>query len=175
MDKGVVAFAKMIVDNGGANPLGMHRQDFENEIIKRAERRDGESSQQAFTRFITETETGRVLFKAAMLAPPRQAPQDLPVPERPEPAGEASAELERLAQFEAKAKNVSFQQAYTRLLTSPEHRELVRRVKHEELTATRMVADSRWPLREAERASETREWVDSLNQVGRRRFRPDSL
>src|SRR5262245_41170169 len=134
-------FAKMVVLNGGTNALGMHRQDFEEAIAKRAEttRAPGESRQQAFTKYATTTNDGRLLFKASLLAPPRQAAQDIPVPKRPEPAGEASAELERLARFEAKAKGVKYEQAYARLLTSPEHRELVRRVKAEELSATTMV------------------------------------
>jgi hypothetical protein len=93
---------------------------------------------------------------------------------RPEPTGPASKELEALAAFEAKSTGKSFAQSYTRLLTDPERKELVRRVRQEELSATRMVADSRWPLRQAERSSQTEEWVGELDRVGRHRFRPNS-
>jgi hypothetical protein len=163
--------------DGTGHDCGFDRRDFELEIEKRAEaiRAPGESRQQAFTRYATQDETGKLLFKASLKAPPRiveQAPQDLPA--RPEPAGEASAELERLARFEAKSKGGTYEQNYVRLLTSPEHKELVRRARSEELHATQMAQDARWPLRNAERTSLTREWAGELDRVGRRRFRPNS-
>jgi hypothetical protein len=148
-------FAKILVDSG--NACGHARQDFEEEIVKRAERRGGESAAQAFTRFVTTDATGKLLFKAAMMAPPRQAPQDFPLPKKPESAGPASAELDRLARQMAKDKGLSFQQAFVRIYenadtdTDPERAELVRRVKIEEREATRRVAESRWPITSAVR------------------------
>jgi hypothetical protein len=117
-----------------------------------------------------------VLFKAAMLAPPRQAVQDLPVPKkRPEPETPAAKELDALAREMARAKKYSYEQAFSRLYTDPERAELVARVKREEADLKRRVADARFPLRDAEEESRTREWVDGLDEVGRRRFRPSSL
>jgi hypothetical protein len=166
-------FAKILVETGEA--CGLDRDVYHHEIEKRAgqSRRKGQSFQQAYAKFL-ETEEGNLLFKAYKAAPVAkpevQAPQDL----RPEPAGPASKELESLAAFEAKSTGKSFAQSYTRLLTDPDRAELVRRVKQEELSATRMVQDSRWPLNEAERTSQTRDWVGRLDEVGRRRFRPNS-
>jgi hypothetical protein len=59
-------FAKMLVTQGIDS--GQTREDFENDIAKRAEaiRRPGESREQVWTRFATETDDGRLLFKAAM-------------------------------------------------------------------------------------------------------------
>jgi len=62
------------------------------------------------------------------MAPPRQAAQDL----KPEPAGEASAELERLARSMAKEKRYTYQRAYSELYTDPNRAELVARIKQEE-------------------------------------------
>jgi hypothetical protein len=172
-----LTFAKVLVDSDGRNHCGVTSDIYHAELEKlaKANKRDGESVQQAYVRVSEQTEAGSLLLKAALRAPapaPKQEVQDLPA--RPEPAGEASAELERLARFEAKAKGGSYEQNYVRLLTSPEHKQLVMRARAEELHATRMVADSRWPLENAERSSRTREWVGELDAVGRRRFRPDS-
>jgi hypothetical protein len=172
---GIELFAKMIIDNGGTNPLGMHRQDFENEIIKRAERRDGESAAQSFTRYITQNEIGKLLFKAAMLSPPRQAVQDIAPRKSPEPAGgPATEELNAMARAMARDKGLSFEQSFSRIWTDPAKSELVSRVKRERVEATSDVREQRWPLIDAERMSQTREWVDSLDEVGRRRFRPNA-
>jgi hypothetical protein len=175
MDKGIVTFAKMIVGNGGANALGMHRQDFEGEIIRRAEKRQGESSQQAFTRFITTDETGKLLFKASLLAPVRQAAQDLAPRKSPEPeGGPATRELNEMARAMARDKGLSFEQSFSRIWSDPARAELVNRAKREQTEARREVRDQRWPMNDAERLSQTREWVDSLDAVGRRRFRPNA-
>jgi hypothetical protein len=157
-----------------AAECGASRQDFEKRLTEGAEaiRAAGETPEHAYVRFI-ETEVGKALFRAAMAAPARAAVQDLPMPKRP-PAGEASAALERLARFEAKAKNITYELAYTRILANPANKILASRVKSEELAATRMVRDSRWPLNQAEAASETLEWVAGLDEVGRRRLRPAS-
>jgi hypothetical protein len=169
-----LGFAKILNQTGES--CGLDRDVYHAEIEKRAEaiRAPGMSREQAYTKVITETPAGKELLKAYRSAPvakpPVEAAQDLP--ERPEPAGEASKELERMAAAESKRTGKSFAIAYTALLTSPEHRELASRVKREELSATRMVRDSRAPLLEAERESLTESWVGDLDAVGRRKQRP---
>jgi hypothetical protein len=143
-----------------AADAGWTQQDFEAEIAKRAapSRRPGESLQQVWTAYATQNPDGIALWKASRAAPvgpaPKQAAQDL----KYEPVGDASAELERMARQAAKSKNISFEQAYVALLTDPTRRELAQRVKAEELSATRMVRDQRWPNNQAEETSLTREW-----------------
>jgi hypothetical protein len=170
----MVHFAKILSTTGES--CGLDRDDYHREIEKRssATKRPGESEAQSYARYIVEDPAGQLLFKAyraaPMAKPEVQDPQEL----KYEPVGDASAELERLARNEAKAKNTTFARAYTAILTDPTHAELARRVKAEELSATTMVRDSRWPLNEAERTSLTRQWVGELDAVGRRRMRPNS-
>jgi hypothetical protein len=149
-------FAKLLVET--RNPCGLTRQDFEEEIAKRAGRREGESTAQAFTRYATTTEDGKLLFKAAVMAPaPKQAPQDFPT-KKPEPkGGAATAELNELARAMAREKNFSFEQAFSRLWSDPTRADLVNRVKREQVEATRDVRDQRWPIAAAEREFE-RDW-----------------
>jgi hypothetical protein len=143
-------FAKILVETG--EPCGLDRTHYEAEIAKlaKASKRAGESDAQAFTRIATQTENGRLLFKAAVMGPkPKQAPQDFPLT-KPMAAGPASEELNELARDMARRKNISFEQAHTALQTDPERKELVARVRHEERDATSMVRDTRWPIRDAE-------------------------
>jgi hypothetical protein len=150
MDKGVETFAKMIVDNGGTNPCGMYRQDFEGEIVRRAERRDGESAAQSFTRFITTDDVGKLLFKAAMLAPPRAAnPKPAVQDLKRIQAGEATRDLEALAQEMADKMKVSREKAYTALWTDPRRAELVAAVKQEERDLAEWMKTQREPTQEA--------------------------
>jgi hypothetical protein len=150
-------FAKILVTQGLT--CGQSRQDFEAEITKRAERRQGESAAQAFTRYITEDETGKLLFKASKLAPPRQAPQDFANPEPPS-RGLAQDQLDRLVdEFlvnynRANSKKLTRAQAYDRVFNSAQHRELRERVKAEERDATRRVAEQRKPIFTAQRQFE---------------------
>jgi hypothetical protein len=147
-----LGFAKILNETG--NPSGLNRDDFHREIEKRAteSRREGESLPQAYTR-ILETPEGQVLHDAYKRAPraPVQAAQDLP--HTPKPAGPASKELDDLARAMAKDKGISFQQAHARLQadTNPERKLLVARVRREEMEATRMVRESRWPITTATR------------------------
>jgi hypothetical protein len=161
-------FAKMLVVQG--IDCGQTRQDFEEDIAKRSEsiRRPGESREQAWTRFATTTDDGRLLFKAAMRAPPmeppRQAAQDL-VREK-KPAGPASEELERMARAMAREKNLTYQQAFSRLISDPSRREHLEEIKREEERARRAVSDQRWPLHNAERESRTERWANGDGRVG---------
>ena len=158
----IIRFAKILVEGTG-HSCGMTRQDFEAEIAKRAEsvRGTSDSAQQAFTKYATQTEVGQLLFKAAMRAPvgkqPQQAPQDLPY----EPIGDASAELERTARQMARSKNITYERAYTALLTDPALAEQRDRVKAEERAQTSRVRAARWPLNEADQQSKTRSWLGS--------------
>jgi hypothetical protein len=146
-------FAKILVTQGLNG--GLDRQDFERDIAKRAEaiRAPGESREQAFVRYSTTTDDGRLLFKAAMLAPPRQAAQDFPLPKKPEAAGPASRELDELARAMARDKGISFERAHAQLQsdTDPERKALVARVRREEQDAARMIRDQRWPITAAAR------------------------
>src|SRR5271166_3585779 len=144
-------FAKILVEQG--IDCGQTRQHFENDISKRSEaiRRPGESREQAWTRFATETDDGRLLFKAAMKAPPLEPPQQAAQDLKPEPAGPASEELERLARSMAREKRYSYQRAYSELYTDPDRAELVARVKREEAELRARVSAQRFPLHNAER------------------------
>jgi hypothetical protein len=145
---------------------------FDEAIAKRAtEAYPDLGSARAYTKFVTETPEGKEMFKASLRSRRSvdQAAQDFPVPKAFGPAGE---ELNRLAAFMARDKSLSLTESYVRLLADPARRQLVSEVKREELSATRAVADSRWPLEQAERSSRTAEWVSGLDAVGRRRFRP---
>jgi hypothetical protein len=144
-------FAKILNDSGDA--MGLNRDVYHREIEKRANETRGaqESPEQAYARII-ETPEGRDLFRAYKRAPvaaaPVQAAQDL----KPEPAGPASKELNGLASELARVKRQSFEQAYTSILTDPDRKDLVRRVRAEEMAATRAVHDQRAPIWAAERA-----------------------
>jgi hypothetical protein len=147
----VAHFAKIWLETGES--CGLDRTHYVAEIARlaKASKRGGESDAQAWTRVATESDQGRLLFKAAVMGPaPKQAPQDFPLPSKPLAAGPASEELNELARDMARRKNISFEQAHTALQTDPERKELVARVRREERDATRMVHDTRWPIRDAE-------------------------
>jgi hypothetical protein len=133
------------------------RQDYEAEITKRAEatRSAGETIEKALTRIATTTEEGKLLFKASVMAPPRQADQDLAPRKSPEPVGgPATAQLNAMARAMARDKGVSFESAFARLWSDPERAELIQRAKREIAEATREVKSQRWPIEAAERELE---------------------
>jgi hypothetical protein len=107
-----------------------------------------------------------LLLKAALLAPPRQAAQDIPVPKKPESAGPATRELEALARDMARSKRYSYEQAFSALYTDPERAELVQRVKREEAEQRRAVVAQRFPMRDAELESRTDAWRRGDGRVG---------
>ena len=142
----ILDIAKSFCKSG--HNFGLDRSHFEAEIHKRAAatRLPGETREQGFVRISTETEAGRTLFKAAVFGPaPVQAAQDFPA-RRPQPAGDASKELEELARDMARRKNMSFERAYSQLYTDPERKALVERIKREEADATRRVRAQRFPM-----------------------------
>ena len=83
-------FAKIAV-NQGRSP-GLEKYAFYDAIVKRAEalRADGESRQQAFSKVITEDETGRLLYQAMKIAPGAEVK---PAPQPAPPSREAEAKL----------------------------------------------------------------------------------
>jgi hypothetical protein len=98
-DSAIITFAKIAV-NQGRSP-GIEKHEFYDAFMKRAEalRPDGESPQQAFSKVITEDETGRLLFQAMKIAPGSEVkPVPQPVPPSPE-AGEAPRSRARAASF----------------------------------------------------------------------------
>src|SRR3979411_1412179 len=89
-DSSIVMFAKIAV-NQGRSP-GLEKNAFYDAIVKRAEalRADGESRQQAFSKVITEDETGRLLYQAMKIAPGSEVK---PAPQSAPPSPEAAAKL----------------------------------------------------------------------------------
>jgi hypothetical protein len=150
MDRNVLTFAKVLVDSNGQNHCGITSDVYHAELEKlaRENKRDGESLQQAYVRMSEQTESGRLLMKAALWGPaPVQAAQDFVNP-RPEPIGEASKELEELARYMARSKNWTYERAYSELYTDPERKALVDRVKREEADTTARVRAQRFPMPE---------------------------
>lgn len=144
----LLTFAKILVDSGGVNTCGITADIYHVELEKlaRANKRGGESVHQAYARLGRETETGALLLKGALWGPkPRQAPQDLPLP-KPNPTTEAGRELQELAEFMAKEKNISGERASGRILADPSRKDLLQRLMREEREATREVRDQRWSL-----------------------------
>jgi hypothetical protein len=161
-----LGFAKLLNETG--NAFGLTRDVFHAEIEKRAQatRLAGESPQQAYTRIVLTPE-GKELLKAYRNAPVGKPEEQEPQGLKPEPIGDASAELERLARSVARQKSISYERAYVQLLTDPSRAELARRVREEEMSATRAVRDSRWPIRAAEREFE-RDWRLGRNAASAR-------
>jgi hypothetical protein len=71
----------------------------------------------------------------------------------------AGEELNRLAAEMGRSKNLSMQESFRRLLADPSRAELVRRSKEEARRASEAATRQRWPLRQAEKESETRRWI----------------
>jgi hypothetical protein len=117
--------------------------------LRRANKREGESVEQAYTRLAETTESGSLLLKAAIWAPkPKQAPQDLVPRKKPEPLGPAAREMQAIAEEMARAKGISSDRAVGRIMQDPGRQELVRRLLAEEQAATREVRAQRWPMPE---------------------------
>lgn len=134
--KNTLRFAKILVDSGGVHTGANDKNTFHSALEKWAgeEKLDNETIQQAYTRLAVTTDEGRLLFKAIGLAPAPLPTADLPIRKAaPEPAGEASKQLNELARVAAAKQGVTFAKAYVDLLTSPEHAALASRVRAEEL------------------------------------------
>ena len=138
----IVMFAKIAV-NQGRSP-GIEKHDFYDAIVKRAEalRADGESPQQAFSKVITDDETGRLLYKAMQIAPGgelKPVAQPAP-PSREESAkllGPAHARLHSQAVDHQRANpRLSYEAAYSRMYTHPENAGLRAEINREHLGAS---------------------------------------
>jgi hypothetical protein len=144
----ITDIAKIFV-SGTGHDFGMDRTDFEREIYKMAAatKLPGESRAQGFTRISTQTEQGRLLFKAAVRgkAPVQSAQDFVERNVKPSP-GPASDEMAALARKLARERRISFAQAYTRLYTSEAHAELAAKIREEERQATAAVRDQREPI-----------------------------
>lgn len=123
----ILMFAKMTVDQG--RYVGYDKSAFHEAIAKRAAeiRRDGETAEKAYTRVITETDAGKLLFKAYKIAPQGDAPSDsAPAVDTRGPAEkemQAAVENHRL-ESAAQGLLLSPEQAFTAVYTSPAHRGL---------------------------------------------------
>jgi hypothetical protein len=141
-DSAIVMYAKIAV-NQGRSP-GLEKDAFYDAIMKRAEalRADGESPQQAFSKVITEDETGRLLYKAMQIAPGQEVkPAPQPVPPSPEAAarllGPAHARLHSQAVDHQRANpRLSYESAYSRMYTHPENASLRAEINREHLAAS---------------------------------------
>jgi hypothetical protein len=150
-DMGVLDIAKRLVDSGGRDHGGVTSDVYHKRLtdLAIANRLEGETVQRAYVRLAETTETGALLFKAAMWGPPpKQAPQDFADP-TPKSKGPAQSKLDALVdEFVANynrtnSKRLSRAQGYDRVFSDPANRELRDAVKAEERRATREVADSR--------------------------------
>jgi hypothetical protein len=145
-DESIVMFAKIAL-NQGRSP-GLEKDAFYDAIVKRAEalRADGESQQQAFSKVITEDETGRLLFQAMKIAPGAEVkPAPQPAPPSPEAAanllGPAHARLHSQAVDHQRANpRLSYESAYSRMYTHPDNASLRAEINREHLAASMAAA-----------------------------------
>ena len=141
-DESIVVYAKIAV-NQGRSP-GLEKDAFYDAIVKRADelRADGESQQQAFSKVITEDETGRLLYQAMKIAPGAEVkPAPQPAPPSPEAAakllGPAPARLHSQAVDHQRANpRLSYESAYSRMCTAPENAGLRAEINREHLAAS---------------------------------------
>jgi hypothetical protein len=144
----VLDFAK--IQNRTRQLVGLDQGDYHSEIQKRAEetRSSHESEAQAYTRILLTPE-GKELYKAYRNAPvaanPKPAVQDL----KRIQAGEATRDLEALAQEMADRMKVSREKAYTSFWTDPRRAELVAAVKQEERELAEWIKTQREPTQAA--------------------------
>jgi hypothetical protein len=141
-DPSIVMFAKIAV-NQGRSP-GIEKHGFYDAIVKRAEalRADGESRQQAFTKVITDDETGRLLYQAMKIAPGSEVK---PVPQPAPPSREAEAKLlgpaharmhSQAVDHQRANPRLSYEGAYSRMYTHPENAGLRAEINREHLGAS---------------------------------------
>ncbi|MFZ3327282.1 MAG: hypothetical protein WA231_15950 [Methylocella sp.] len=141
-DESIVMFAKIAVNQGRS--LGIEKHEFYDAIVKRADelRADGESPQQAFSKVITEDETGRLLYQAMKIARGSELkPVAQPVPpsreEKARLLGPAHARLHSQAVDHQRANpRLSYESAYSRMYTAPENAQLRAEINREHLAAS---------------------------------------
>jgi hypothetical protein len=158
-----LALAKALVVDGINH--GATQEDFNAEIRKRADVSFPShlSPQQRFTKFVTETAEGKLLFQAVLKAErvEQQAVQDLTPPQKA--SGPAGRRFNEMAYATARANAISLGAARSRIAGDPAHADLMRRYKEENERATRAVYDQRRPIWNAERQF-SRDGKDSLGR-----------
>ena len=141
-DESIVMFAKIAV-NQGRSP-GLEKNEFYDAIVKQAEalRADGESQQQAFSKVITEDETGRLLYQAMKIAPGSEVkPATQPAPPSPEAAakllGPGHAQMHSAAiDLQRRIPRLSYEAAYSRVYTDPSLAGVREKVRNEHLASS---------------------------------------
>ncbi len=137
-DSSIVMYAKIAV-NQGRSP-GLEKDVFYDAIVKRADelRAGGESPQQAFSKVITEDETGKLLYRAMKIAPGREvrpAPQE--AAEVAEHIGPAHSKLHSMViDYQRAHAGVKYAAAYSALYTRDENQALREQIKDEHMAAT---------------------------------------
>jgi hypothetical protein len=130
------SFCKLVCEGRGL--MGLSREGLEAEIRKRAEavRQPGQSSAQAFSRYITERDDGRLLFKTSrLIAPVPPAPQDevedyIPGNPKHSPAG---IEMQRLVDaHQLENPKLSRAQSFARVIDAANNRAVAARVLREQ-------------------------------------------
>jgi hypothetical protein len=137
----VLDFAKRQVEG---ERTGLEKHDYLAAIEARAAklRADGESKEQAFTKVITEDETGKLLYKALKRAPGSEVkPAPQPTPPSPEAAaqrlGPGHAKMHAMAiDFQRANPRHSYESAYSRVYSAPENAGLREKIKAEHLAAS---------------------------------------
>ena len=137
----VLDFAKRQVEG---ERTGLEKHDYLAAIEGRAAklRADGESKEQAFTKVITEDETGKLLFKALKRAPGSEVkPAPQPAPPSPEAGanllGPAHARLHSQAVDHQRANpRLRYESAYSRMYTHPDNAGLRAEINREHLGAS---------------------------------------
>ena len=184
-DESIVMFAKIAV-NQGRSP-GLEKNEFYDAIMKRAEalRADGESPQQAFSKVITEDETGRLLYQAMKIAPGAEVkPAPQPAPPSPEEAarllGPAHARLHSQAVDHQRANpRLSYESAYSRMYTHPDNAGLRAEINREHLGASMAAVDGHGLGKAAAPPDPSRDYVspgpahDELNNLVMTRMKSD--
>jgi hypothetical protein len=139
-DSAIVMYAKIAL-NQGRSP-GLEKDAFYDAIVKRAEalRADGESKERAFTKAITEDETGRLLYRAMQIAPgaevrPPPAPDAVKdFAKAQEAGGPAHAKLHSMViDYQRAHAGVTYQSAYSSLYTRDENQALREQIKAEHM------------------------------------------
>jgi hypothetical protein len=154
----LAVLAKRLIETG--ETAGVDGDTYNAEIAKRAQAAfPSLSREQRFTKYITEDATGKLLFKASTMAARSVAQAAQNLGPEPKSFGPAGAELNRLATEMGRAKSLTMQEAFRRLLTDPSRADLVRRSKEESRRATDAATRQRWPLWNGEKESQTKEWL----------------
>lgn len=131
----IVALAKRIV----AGDSGNHRSKAEwyrvAKLVAEEQRQAGETAEQAFSRFVTETDDGRAVFAAYKNA---DGPDFQPTP-KPVVVAKADTAYSKLKKLAAELRDdqpdLTEHQAFAKIATDPKNRELLEQSKREPTSA----------------------------------------